>query len=484
MDTVSLPGFLASLLLPWLLGYFVVSLLIPQQIAGRSAISIGCGYLAGLFATTLVLRLYDSLGLTLNFIPLAILLAGLIALLALAHGRASNPYRKVAVESPTPRWEYLVIVLLLILIGLRYWTILAEVSLRPLYPWDAFMNWAPKAVTWFHYKSLVPFVNESTWLANTGDPGLHTIRAHSYPETVPLVLLWHMLGVGTADHTFPYLSWPLLALTSGIAMYGFMRFFAFSRMAAILYCYAVLSIPYINLHVTLAGYADIWLTFAFTLAVLSLHSWQRSGDKGFAVLALLFSVACTQIKTPGIVLGGIGIATLMVAALQIRISLLVIAGLFLTLTVVILILFGVELNLPLLGEIKFSKELIRLPGLGAQRVEFHNSMPFFGESLFLQANWNILGYALTAALLLILVRYNQIENMDLLLANVVLASVFIFVTYSFTSHYDNAVNFTSLNRVLLYIMPVATLICFLAFRIASEHPVKAEKIASQSGSQG
>ena len=64
-----------------------------------------------------------------------------------------------------PHWQKAVVTVLLALLAWRYLTILQELLLRPLYAWDAWMNWAPKAIVWFHLEHLIEFVNPEQWLS-------------------------------------------------------------------------------------------------------------------------------------------------------------------------------------------------------------------------------------------------------------------------------------------------------------------------------
>jgi len=114
---------------------------------------------------------------------------------------------------------------LLALLAWRYAVLFEELTLRPLYAWDAWMNWAPKAVVWFHQQVLVEFAHPHDWLQQEGEV-LYTLGnrfSSDYPETVPLILLWSMLGGGTADHGAIYLPWVLVPPALGVALYGHLR---------------------------------------------------------------------------------------------------------------------------------------------------------------------------------------------------------------------------------------------------------------------
>ena len=59
-------------------------------------------------------------------------------------------------------------------------------SVRPLFPWDAWMQWGTKARVWFELRTMAPFVTASEWLQATG-PNVYFDAAPHYPATVPLL---------------------------------------------------------------------------------------------------------------------------------------------------------------------------------------------------------------------------------------------------------------------------------------------------------
>jgi hypothetical protein len=113
------------------------------------------------------------------------------------------------------KWQLALVILFLLLITYRYTGIAQEIGLRPLYPWDAWMNWALKAVTWFILGGLVPYISPEDWLQKLENTTTYTTGAKNawqYPVTVPLIQLWGMLGVGNSDQTFGNLAWVSLCV--------------------------------------------------------------------------------------------------------------------------------------------------------------------------------------------------------------------------------------------------------------------------------
>jgi hypothetical protein len=407
------------------------------------------------------------LGLPVQFWPLVVLqLLLAIAITAWSIARQSEA-RVVPVATAMAAWQVGAVACLLLLVAVRYYLIANELLLRPLFPWDAWMNWVPEPVTWFfHGGKLVPFVAPEQWLEAGGEPLVYTHgagMAWKNPDTVPLIQLWAMMGLGTSDHPLIYLSWLFVALAMGSALYGHLRLSGVGIPGAVLACYALLSLPLVNVHVALAGYADIWLAAAFGGAVMALYEWGERRDRGYAVIALLLAVLCTLLKVPGLVLGGILLVLLGISTLRLGrgpfVWSLGLAGL----VVLYALLVGIDIPFGDLGRIKFGAGEIALPYLGRYDLAYHPIHRELASTLFTMWNWNLLWYVFFAAgsLLFYLRRTGLFPSLDL--AALYLALLFIFSTYLLTYHYQFAQDLTQINRALIYTMPV--IVFSLAIRV-------------------
>ncbi len=206
-----------GLMLPWILGGVWVRAAWPAGGAGAWAAILGYGYLIGVLVTVVVMVALDSLGIFLNFY----VIAGILACLALPGGWLTSRvswFRSPAVAptqtTPPHRitWGHAAAALLIALLVARFGGIALEIVWRPLYPWDAWMNWAPKARVWFEHGSLVPYVEPNVWLASVS-PEVYTgsnWENWAYPPFVPLIQLWIALALGRWDESLINYSvvWP------------------------------------------------------------------------------------------------------------------------------------------------------------------------------------------------------------------------------------------------------------------------------------
>jgi len=452
LEGIQLAGLMAALLLPWIAGTALVASLLPNA---RISLLLGHGYLVGQTLVIVLLLAWDGAGLALTFAPPAAILAA-IALL----GGATWWLQSAPLTLPRPRMRALRHLLWLVPLAWfvfeRGGTLLSEQMLRPLYAWDAWMNWVPRAVVWFDHESLTPFVDPEQWLQASPGEVVYTLgnwRASDYPPGIPLILLWHMVGAGTDDHTLLYLPWLLLPASCAVALWGHLRNHGLPPAAGALAVFALLSQPLVNTHAVLAGYADLWLAVSFGLGAMALAEWQRTTESRYAVLAALMALACTLFKTPGLAFAGILVLAAALMAWRPPPRLLWWIGSLAAIGLLCGLVAGMWPGLHRQGEALASLDL---PGsLPTLDLRLAPLLPYLWESLFLHANWHLLWSLLIASLVVGSAFRGRValENVALL---VLLASLgFLLFVFGFTHYFRQAENGVTFNRTLLYLAPLA-----------------------------
>ena len=86
---------------------------------------------------------------------------------------------------------------------------------------------------------------------------------------------------------------------SHLAVYGYCRGARYERLPALAVTWLVASLPMMNVHVALAGYADLWMSAYLTLGVLAGLRWFALRARRDALIAVALLVACVTIKNPG-----------------------------------------------------------------------------------------------------------------------------------------------------------------------------------------
>jgi len=460
-------GLVTSLVLPWALGSVWVYCLLRKSGHWNGFVVAGYGYLLGVFGTTLLIRAWAAAGLPLHFWSLAAAVFAL-TLTGLAALRLQAVPAAPARISPRPEiWELAVTALFLALILHRYVTIFQEILLRPLFAWDVWMNWAPKAVVWYHYGELLRWVSVPDWLQAPAEALAYTAGAGDawkYPETIPLIQLWGMMAMGTSDHTLIYLPWFFAAVSLGFALYGHLRLSGASVVISTLACYLLLNLPFINAHVALPGYADIWLTAAFGCAVFALHEWGQRRQWQYALLALLLAAMSSQLKIPGIVLGGIVCLVLLSSIVKLTGKAWLILAVLSSACLLYLACVGLDLPIPGAGRLALSLHGIELPYIGYYDIAFHPVHRALINTTLVMINWNLLWYLFIFACLAMLTKGKFFTVPSLVLRSLLLVLFFILFVYFFTNRYVFALDYTQVNRALIYATPLMVFYLILAGR--------------------
>ena len=440
-----------AILLPWVTG---VVCLLGWRESTAWPVRLGYGFIIGVLITTLLMRFVDLVGLPQNFYIIALFLSA-FALSGLWLHRYRLSSCSLAGLSDFWReqafWEKSLFGLFLALILIRLTDIAAEIWLRPLYPWDAWTTWAVKPRVWFADHNLTPFVDPTFWL-NGAPATYYTLDAWHYPDTVPLLQLWIALAIGQWDESVNNMLWLMCSVALGLGFYGHARLCNIRPLTSIIFLYLLLSIPILDVHIALAGYADLWLATVFGLASIAFFQWLHTGDRFHAWLALFLALMCPTIKAEG----SVWILAFIPALIASRISLknfVWLIGLAVLVLLVWLWTGGFSITFPGLGQISLTSKLIQIPYLG--KFEFSPSVNWgpFIQNFFVLANWHLFWY-LTPVLVLVSLRKAATDKALFCLALLILALLaMLFVLFFLTEAQQWAEKYTSINRLFLHILP-------------------------------
>jgi len=438
-----------GLCLPWLLG--VVWLRAPWLKASniKWPTLLGYGYLGGILLTTLVMRLLDTLGIHLSFFSIGLALVLLIAA-GTWFGRG-EPWRirwpGIDLHSLSG-WRKIVYAIVLAAIVIRLVGLGLEIVWRPLFPWDAWSQWATKARVWYELGHLAAFVPADVWLGGEL-AGAYTDTAPHYPPAIPLIQVWMCYSLGRWDDTLMNLPWLLCAVALGLAFYGQARQWQVPPLFALMFTYFLLSLPFVNVHVALAGYTDLFMAAFYGLAAMAFFHWARKRDFWQGAVALLFALGCILIKQPGIAWALTFLPAILVVFMP-RAGLMLISAMAIA---------GVA-TLFVLGETDF-----KLFGYHVY-LRFSADWQPFLQNMLVMENWHLFWYLVVAALALSFPRLliPSLRSMTVLL---VTAISFLAVVFFFTHAQAWAEDYTTINRALLHIVPMLLFYVMVLFREAA-----------------
>jgi len=449
--------YVAALLLPTLAGVAVWVALIGQP-RQRSAwlTAVGAGHVLGSLGWGALLRLATPMPIEHWFAWLApALFVTLLLAAALLRRRSALPAPVLAQPTALPPGQRWLLRGLWGVLALHTLVLLQQAWVLPPLMWDAWTVWLAKPAAWFATGHVLPSAPFAAWWEAASGTVLYS-QAPAYPEALPRLLLWQAVALGAWHTPALALSWPLLWLALGAFCYGGLRLEGLRRLPALLACYALLSLPLLHAHGVFIGYADLWL--AALLALVLFHGsrafrHRSRGDAAFAVLALALLPA---VKLEGAIWAlcavVAGIAALLPPRAQrfgVPLLGLILLGWAWTL--------GLRLPLPGLGVVELRWGEIIIPSMGTLSLHWRPVLRPVLESLFVLPNWMLLWPVL---LYLLLARRPPPAARPWLRPGgwlLLSGYAFLIVLFFFTDASQWAESLTSLNRVLLHIVPATVL---------------------------
>ncbi len=421
----------------------------PRRMHGFLA-AIGGGWILGACICGVLVRLLAS-----DALAAAPLRVGIVATLLALAGWAAAWRRRGPLEFTRPtRIEGIVAIAVLGLLGARAWMLASDILMHPTLPWDAWAVWEAKAKASVLAGHWIPYVSFDEWLSGSGD--VRTTHAWRYPELLPWMLVWFASASGWLEPVVN-LSWLGLWGALLLMLYAQWRALGLPRLASLAGIYAFASLPLVDAHVALGGYADLWLAAVLAMGVQAWLLWSCRGQVRQVAIVVLALLLLPMIKLEGaawaIALGGACVLTALPSRLRAGRRMAGIA----VVAVVVALSFA-------LGSAWVGAALDYLSGgLELDPTRIAQSFGALANALWGQWNWNLLWFALP--LLLWYGRQGGMRDpvMRRLAEFVAVSFCAIVALFVFTAASRYAQSYSAVNRLLLQITPL--LVGLLAFAV-------------------
>src|SRR4029078_3213351 len=115
------------------------------------------------------------------------------------------------------------------------------------------------------------------------------------------IQLWFASALGGWNEPLVDLAWCGALSAFALAAYGYWRVAALSPWISLGLVYALVSLPLIDGHVALAGYADLWVAITLGLAVLAWARWLILRERRQWVLGVALARCLPAMKLEGTV---------------------------------------------------------------------------------------------------------------------------------------------------------------------------------------
>ncbi len=443
--------------LPLVAGLLGASFLISRAMACRAVLIAGYGQILGLLVATLALRIPDALGLGLTpgpFIAVAAITALLAALLQRFYAGNRPEHVAIApsaVSVPLTTPQIAVLALIGALVATRMFLLGYEMVHRPMFAWDATMHWATKAKVWFAHSELIPFLDNGQWLQQES-PLAYTDHHPDYPITLPLLQVWAALAIDRWSESLVNLPALLLPVSLAAILYGAGRCCHVPVFTAAVFSYLALSLPLLNIHLALAGTADLLLGVCYAGALVSLHLWNRERRSGMLLLTLVLGLLCTGIKNEGLFWALTLVPGFIVALAPPRIATaLLLTGFLAGLAV----LFVLPQDWAVAGHTLGELALGYRPG----------ALPRLLEHLAATESWHLLVF-IAACLPFGLVAACRHQSALAVPAVAMATAVGLYLAlFLFTRHSYGAIHFSSSGRIALHLVPASLFLAMLSWDV-------------------
>ena len=347
---------------------------------------------------------------------------------------------------------------LVALLAAHAWLMADEILLRPMYPWDAWAAWLLKPKAWMLGGHLDAFVGFDEWLADTTGT-LRTAQTWSYPEALGRLAVWFASAWGDWNAGVVGAIWFALWLALLAGVYGGLRALGLARDCSIVAIYALGSLPLINVHVALAGYADLWIATLIAFACLSWMHGLESGKRGPFVLAALFALLLPAVKLEGAIWLALLAGAMLYARMPLRLRrIALIVAPLIGAGVVVAYLLRWPLVAPALDRIGLSADT----GLLLQHAPA--VIGAAADGLFSQYNWHLFWIALALTLIVRFAKLRQSSPLRFLGLFLLLGSAFLFALFVLTPAGKWAESYTAVNRLSLQIVPAMLVFAALLWR--------------------
>lgn len=423
----------------------------PRRIH-ESLVALAGGWIVGMLACGMLARVLAAADL--SSVPLRV--GASAAVLGVGAWALAWFLRRPVLSAVSARptgMEWMLLAALLVLLGWRGWIIANDILLRPTLPWDAWAIWQAKAKAWVLAGHATPYVSFEQWLSSPTTE-VRTAGAWNYPELLPWTIVW-FAGSGGWIEPWINLAWFGLWCALLFAQYGQWRALDVPRPAASAGAYALGSLPLIDAHAALGGYADLWLAALLSLGVHAWLSWRRDGERGQLLIAVAVASLLPMIKLEGAAWGIMLAAACVFGALPARMQGrrfligVAVAGAAIALSFV----FGVAWIATLRHYVG--------DGLMVGVDQIGSSIVALANALWGQWNWNLLWFVLPVALVWNRAAWSRDPTARRLLVLAAIPLCLILGLFVFTTASRYAQSYSAVNRLLLQMAPL--LVSLLVF---------------------
>jgi NADH:ubiquinone oxidoreductase subunit 6 (subunit J) len=338
-----------------------------------------------------------------------------------------------------------------VLIAVRVLSLVTAQLTTSFIPWDTSMHWATKSLVWFEHRQIVPFVEQAQWLERMS-ADVYTDHHPLYPRTIPLVQTWMALANNRWDYTIVGLPWTCWLIATGLLLFGQLRQRGLNTLSATVFVYLLLSLPLLNTHAVLTGYADLLSGALYGGCVMAFYGWCLDRQTWQLNTCVIAGLMCLTIKNEGLFWAATLIPGFLWVALpeRLRIRTLTLGVCFVVATII------------------FIPKDLSVAGHTLQELNLHfrpAAIAGLIRSWYQLDNWHLLLWLISALICaLIIVPAEKRQALAPLLVVVLSALILFIFLFTFTQYAWGAVRQTAVGRLNLHLIPALTFLAAMLWQ--------------------
>jgi len=459
--TMDVARTLFALGLPFATGALFVMAVSPGRGAGYRILMLGLSFPLGMIGVMGGYLVLARWGVGLHFWSNMAVQLGLAALL----GVLAWPRRhggRVEISHARVVWRDLslgirsLLAFVVAWLTVRWAGLVIEVVQRPLFPWDAWYAYGVNAKVWFFHPQLDVFANGWHWFASA-EP-VWSSGGTRHPPGIGLIQLWFLQSLGRWDDALMNLAWPFAYASLGLMLFGWLRMVAARLEVALGATVLVFTLPVVNTQAALAGYGDLWIAVLFLAAGGALWAARWLERPGLVLVAMVAAGGMLMIKETSLMWMPVLALGFLIGWVRVRWIMLAVA-----LGVVgflgLLWLHGEPVRVSTLGRLGFGADGFVWPRkIGLDMWREITMWPALLKHLLVIENWHLYWYIVPVLSVLGIRWLGADRGLRILWVLFVGGTALLVAFFSFTT-LGNAVNDgTSVNRLLLHVVPLGALL--------------------------
>lgn len=297
---------LFAILTIFMIGYVLLRIICRSKQKRSLLEVVGLSFGLGMGGLSMGMFLLSYVGVALTFLNILLFCIPFFVIFALAMFNVKIAGKISTIKEGIKNLNWIELVLLLLIL-LTILCVFHNATVTPLIVSDEIQSWG--------YKAKILYQDASIYSEHFFDVDVALLNPN-YPLLIPLIESWIYTVLGCIDERAVKIIFPIFFTMLLLIIYAAQRKF-FSRTHALLFTALLASLPnfvlighYMFAGTAISGYADVPLSFFYSISTIYLYLWINDHNRGYISIAAIFAAFAMFTKNEGIALFAINAVVL------------------------------------------------------------------------------------------------------------------------------------------------------------------------------